>query len=327
MSIAQQTLLLIAAAGCLHGQSMQDPPQGVLDIRTDARLVNVPFRVQDHEGNIVAGLTRQDFEILDNGRPQPISHFAEEDSVPLTFEVLLEGRARSCQCLDQYLTAEKEAIQHFFTKFVRPSDAVLLASFGDGSLRVWQNYTSSMAVLGAALTRMAPKPRSTATSLFESVYGLATSSQADSPGRKLMLVLSTGLDYRTAKLSTAVKAARAAETTVVGLLYLDDSTLDCFLTNMAKGDAKSLYSGWKDNGTSNLRWLSQLTGGRFFEPGGKESLDTFLATTIAQARHQYAIGYPPPEPGKRSQFHRIEVHCRTHGVKVVARPGYYGDAL
>jgi Ca-activated chloride channel family protein len=282
-------------------------------------LVNVLFSVADRDGNRVGGLTRQDFEVFDNGRPQPITHFAEDDSAPLTFALLLQARASSCDCasrgLGPYLDLEKQAVELFLSGVFRPADTALLASLGDGGTKVWQSFTSSTGDLRSALALLAAEPDSGHTDLFDAVSVLTAKALMDRPGRKVLLILSDVTDYDIAKnWRNVVKAARDADTVIFGLDHLD-----------GRYPAKQVDSDWNRHG--NLQVLAESTGGRVFESRGTFPLGSFLAAIGDQARPQYALGYPPPEAGKKGDFHRIEVRCRRRGVRVRARSGYYEGAL
>lgn len=142
MRIARCSLIMIATAASLTSQPAQAPSEYAPVIHVDSRLVNVPFIVVDRNGNRVTGLTPADLEVLDDGRSQPISHFAEDDAAALTIQLLVQVEAHDCGCRSQYWPREKDTAELVITKFLRPSDTAMLATFGEGGLRIRQNDIS-----------------------------------------------------------------------------------------------------------------------------------------------------------------------------------------
>jgi Ca-activated chloride channel family protein len=329
MAVAERVLLFVAIAGLFRGQQPQAPPSTTLDVKVESRLVNVAFSVEDHKGNRISGLTRHDFEILDNGRPQPITHFAEDDPSPMTFALLVDVRSGPCGCPYHYLGAEKEGVRQILTRVVRPSDTALLATFGDGGTQVWQPFPSPTSDLLAAISQIGPAKPPGATQLFEAVSTLASKTLKNRPGRKVFVILSAGdFNFHDRKsLYSALKAAKNAEAVIFSLQYLDDFGITCYLNSGFKSrDAQKAYTSRNRQGGTNLQDLAQYTGGRMFRLSGKIPLESFLADMAGEIRQQYAIGFPPPAGGKSGDFHRIAIRCRKPGLTIRARSGYYADA-
>jgi len=145
------------------------PPQPALRVTT--RLVEVSVVAQDKKGQPIAGLTRDDFTLLDEGRPQPISVFSVELNQPLatspellppnTFSNRLEkgiGISRSATAilfdgLNTRVTDQAYARQQIikFLEQLEPQDRVALYALGRG-LRVLQDFTDTPGLLLSALS-------------------------------------------------------------------------------------------------------------------------------------------------------------------------------
>ena len=85
------TLLALFIPVCGHGQGGAAPSQqpagtqqGDITIRKNVSLVNVYFSVKDHHGALVPNLSKDSFEVLENGKPQTIKYFSAETDLPAT---------------------------------------------------------------------------------------------------------------------------------------------------------------------------------------------------------------------------------------------------
>lgn len=117
------------------------------DFSTDVKVVNVFATVRDKEGKIVRDLTKADFTLLEDERPQTIQYFAQESDLPLTLGLLVDT-SRSEQ---RMLGSEKEASRTFLEKVLREDkDKAFLIHF-DREIELLQDLTSSRAKLERAL--------------------------------------------------------------------------------------------------------------------------------------------------------------------------------
>lgn len=146
----------------------QDAPVPTLGETIDVSIVNLDVVVTDKNGNRVRGLTRDDFEVYENGVLQPVSNFAEYAAEPEAGRVAVEGGAPAAEIAPR----EKRTVMVFFEKMRLPQFSVdpLMAQLkstvrgmlGPGdqvSLVVWSRYggiaqvelTSDLAVFDHAL--------------------------------------------------------------------------------------------------------------------------------------------------------------------------------
>ncbi|HTW67024.1 MAG TPA: VWA domain-containing protein [Bryobacteraceae bacterium] len=294
------SLALVAAAGRIFAQSGGAPP-----IRVDVDLVNVLCTVSDKHGALVTDLTKDDFEIREDGKKQEIRYFSRETDLPLTVAMLVDVSGS----VHEVLADEREAAGRFFDTVLRPTDHALLLGFSS-TLVLWQNFTSSTQRLKSALERLHAMPfhglpplgqPMPGTLLYDAVYATARGKLAGVPGRKAMLIVSDGLDNGSQKhLDDAIEAVQATNTIVYGICY--------------EG---------KFSGCSFLKELAEPTGGRMFEAGKKRTLDEIFGVIESELRSQYSISFVPLNGARDGKFRKLHVRVLTPGLRVSARRGYY----
>jgi VWFA-related protein len=261
--------------------------------------------VTDKHGALVNNLGKDDFEIREDGKKRDIRYFARETDLPLTVAMLLDvsGSVR------QVLAGEREAAGRFFDTVLRPSDHAMLLGFSS-TMVLWQDFTSSSQRLKDALARLHAIPfhglpplgiAMPGTLLYDAVYATAKTKLAPVPGRKMMLIISDGLDNGSQKpLDEAIEAVQATNTIVYGICYGHDFF-----------------------GCSFLKNLSEPTGGRVFEAGRKQTLDQIFGAIEAELRSQYSIGFAPLNPAHDGKFRKLRVRVLKPKLHVEARSGYY----
>jgi len=293
-------LVLAASSGAFE---QAPPPEPA--IKVDVDVVNVLCTVYDKRGSLVQDLAKTDFEVLEKGRRQDIRYFARETDLPLTIALLVDvsGSVRDL------IGDEKDAAAQFLRAVIRPSDQALLLGFSS-TIVLWQDFTPSVERLGDALTRLravpfrglqqvgSPMP---GTLLYDSVLVTARDKLASLPGRKVMVIISDGLDEGSVNHSQdAIAAVQSANTIVYGICY---------------------QSGF--SGCDFLKDLATPTGGRMFQTGKKTPLATIFKTIEDELRSQYALGYVPVDRTHDGAFRKLQVKVLRHGLRVQARKGYY----
>ncbi len=303
--------LLYRAISVLAAFLQSAGPQGhETAIKVDVDVVNVLCTVRDKRGALITDLKQNDFKVLENGRPQQIRYFAQETNTPLTVALLVDvsGSVR------WFVEDEKGAVATFLEQVLRPDDQALLVGFSE-TIVLWQDLTSSTRLLDNALKRLRPirfkglpalGDPMPSTLLYEAVQRTAQEKLKNVSGRKVMVVISDGLDNGSrVHLDAAVEAVQATNTLVYGI---------CF------------QSGFP--GCSFLKDMSEPTGGRTFE-AKKIPVAKIFQIIEDETRGQYALGYVSTNGAHDGTFRKLQVHVLPKGLKAVARKGYYalpGDA-
>jgi len=303
MEISRRTFLL---AGALPLAAQQPT------FSADVNVVNLMATVRDRDGRIARDLTREDFDLHDNGKRQSISYFARESDLPLTIGLLVDT-SRSQRGV---LEPERKASFTFLDQVLREGrDAAFVAAF-DVRVRLLQAFTSSHAEVAAALERLRI-PDQVATVLFGAIRDTAESQMRPRQGRKAFIVLSDGVSVRdTTTLSTAIEYAQRADSIIYSILFAEH-----------RGTRRPVRAAGAGilalHGRKAMQRLAAETGGDFCEVLETNPITRIYANIEEALRNQYSIGYTPHAPGRSGEYRKIKLTARRKGLTVHTRDGYY----
>ena len=226
--------LIFALATPGFGQSPQ-AQDAAANIAVDVRVVTLPVTVRDSHGKIVRDLTKDDFVLQEDGRPQTIRYFSQEANLPLTLGLLVDTSYSQRYVLDQ----ERNASRSFLDQMLVPDkDKAFLIHF-DREVELLQDLTSHHDKLEAALDLLKTPSRDQERSndpddrdsrsghrheggalLYDSVY-LASNEVLKKPqGRKAIVILSDGVDRGSkTTLESAIESAQRSDTVVYCILF------------------------------------------------------------------------------------------------------------
>jgi VWFA-related protein len=247
-------IVLLLASQPLDSQQpaagSQQPPAIQQPIAVQVKVVNVLATVRDKHGNIVRGLTRNDFTLEEDGRPQEIRYFSQESDLPLTLGLLVDTSMSQRRVLGQ----ERDASATFLDQVLRVGKDQAFVIHFDREVELLQDLTSSREKLQAALNLLQTPQRSQqdrgdppdpgsqqwprgggregggrggwrggGTLLYDAVYLASKDVMAKQTGRKALIVLSDGVDRGSKKtLASAIEAAQRANTLVYSILFTDE---------------------------------------------------------------------------------------------------------
>ena len=117
-------------------------------ITVDVEVVNFLCTVRDRRGGFVNDLSKDEFQLREDGHPQEIRYFTREVDTPITVALLLDMSGSVSHILD----IEKNAASRFLAEVLRPTDRALFVTF-DQTVAIWQDLTSDLDRLNAALRR------------------------------------------------------------------------------------------------------------------------------------------------------------------------------
>src|SRR5215212_5671084 len=150
-------LILLAGAGLLAQAPSKAPiikPDEhdlPASIKVDVDLVSVLTSVRDKRGGLVANLEKNDFTVLEDGKPQTIKYFSRETDLPLTIGLLVDVSGSQRNLIE----VERNAASQFFSQVLRKKDEAFLIGFGSEA-ELLQDYTSSTRLLNEGLGRLRP---------------------------------------------------------------------------------------------------------------------------------------------------------------------------
>lgn len=311
------SLLLLSPPVLPQQKPAEDLPPS---ITVNVDIVNVLATVHDRHGALIPNLSKDDFTVLEDGKPQTIKYFSKETDVPLTIGLLVDVSASQRNLID----IERRAAHAFFSQVLRKKDEAFLISFGEDS-ELLQDYTNSPKLLQQGLNELrvnsgasgiGPGPVPTisqprGTVLFDAVYLAAHEKLRGEVGRKAMVLITDGIDEGSKlKVSDAIEAAQKSDAVIYSIQYYDASAygVGMFFGHM---------------GDSDLRKMSEETGGRVFKVDRKHPLEDVFKQIQDEMRSQYAIGYTPTNDVKDGSFRRLDIKVGDKNLKVQARKGYY----
>jgi VWFA-related protein len=290
-------------------------------IKVDVDVVSILASVRDKRGSLVPNLEKQDFTILEDGKPQEIKYFTKETDLPLTIGLLIDVSGSQRNLID----IEHNAASQFFAQVLRKKDEAFVIQFGEES-ELLQDYTNSTKLLNNALGQLRvssgvgglhPGPVPTAggprgTVLYDAVYLAANEKLRTEVGRKVIVVITDGVDQGSRlTLNQAVEAAQKADAVIYSIDYSDPSAYGGF----------GVFGG--GGGEGYLRKMSDETGGHVYKVDRKHSLDQIFKELQDEMRSQYAIGYTPANDNKDGSYRKLDIKLSNKDLKAQARKGYY----
>ncbi|MGA9813786.1 MAG: VWA domain-containing protein [Terriglobales bacterium] len=351
------------------GQSSRQPDsdansadQPLTTLSVQVKVVNVLATVRDKHGKIVDGLTKDDFTLTEDGRPQAIKYFVRETDLPLTLGMLVDTSMSQRRVLSE----ERDASESFLAQILREEQDKAFVIHFDREVELLQDLTASHEQLHAALESLAtpqftrtsgggggPGPgsgrgsRGGGTLLYDAVYLASDELMQKQPGRKALIVLSDGVDMGSKEsLDVAIESAQRANTIVYSILFRDDDAYGngggfgrtgISIPGMGgpgmgrggmggPGRGGRRYPQEHADGKKVLERISKETGGRLFEVSRKEPVNQIYSQIEEELRNQYNLGYTPDrENAVASGYHKIEVAGKKKDLVVQARDGYYGE--
>ncbi|MGA7832261.1 MAG: VWA domain-containing protein [Terracidiphilus sp.] len=279
-------------------------PAQDITLHMNVRLVNLSVTVTDQSGAIVSGLTKEDFAITEDGRPQKIAVFERLSELPLNLTLAIDtsGSVR------KDMSMEADAARRFARVLLRPQDQMSLLQFAT-NVRELTPFTNKFSQIDRGLGQLRGD---WATALYDAICQ-GSAGLGKKEGRRVLVIVSDGDD--TAKSSTYAQAVEQALRNEVMIYTIIDVPIEA-------------SAGRDLGGEHALISLAEETGGKSFyvSDGG---LDKAFAHVSDDLRTQYLLGYYPhhQEPGKI--FHRVQVtipRAAAQAFDIRHRTGYYADS-
>jgi Ca-activated chloride channel homolog len=293
-------LALACSAVAAGQQQRQEPQRPQPSFKAATQLVSIFATVVDAEKRLVPSLTQDDFEILDNEKPQTIALFNNEIQ-PITVVVMLDTSLSMTGSIELLRAAAEQ-----FVLRLLPADKGRLGAFND-KIQLSARFTSDRDELVSEIKDL---DFGNGTKLWEAV-GTALDELKGIEGRRVVLVFTDGDDTASnVGLGTIVDRARAEDVMVYAI-----------------GLESNFFNGQRMIRTQpdrGLRRIADETGGGYFEL--KKSSDlapTF--TRVAQELHsQYVLGFTPTVLDNR--VHKLAVRMKQPGMTARARKSYLAAA-
>src|SRR5579862_7476489 len=286
-------------------------------IRVQVNIVNLFATVRDKHKAIVTGLTKDDFEVYEDGQPQEITYFSAESNLPITVGMLIDTSGSEYNML----SAEKEAGSRFLARVLRKGDLAMVMTF-DTDIDLLADFTDDRGVLNRAINRaqinvpvggiivQGPLPTSGSggTNFYDAVYLAAHDKLSEEAGRKAIIVLTDAEDTGSKlRLEDAVEAAQRTDTVVHILLIGDTGHFN--------------LGGGVNEGVA--RKLTDETGGRTIVVRSEKNLRDAFNQISEELRSQYTIGYYPTNTAHDGSYRKVKVDVTRKDTDALTRRGYY----
>jgi VWFA-related protein len=284
--------------------------------KSGASTVVVYATVKDGNGKIITDLARDRFEVYDEGRPQPITTFAN-DVQPITVVMMLD---RSLSMVQNFTLVEQAA--ESFVDRLESGDKARIGSFSNRVEVDPPDFTSDKQQLRWILQTQLQDPGPTP---LWNAMGVAMTSLLHQTGRRVILVFTDGMDKplngssNNLSLKTVSKRADDEDVMVYGIGLVGDPFAG-FGGQFSRGGFGPRPRGTPDRPDPGLEKLAAASGGGYFELNDTADLKATFARVADELHHQYLLGFQPAKVDGKS--HPLDVRVKGEGLVVRARKSY-----
>jgi len=251
-----------------------------------ADLVLLDVSVKDAAGAHVPNLSRDNFQVYEDGKLQTITHFGRDD-VPVTVGLVIDTSG-SMQSKYNDVVIAALALIHASN----PRDEIFVVNFGDRvsyGLPDGTPFTGDPGQLRAALALGAPAGR---TALYDAILSSLDHLEQGKRDKKTMVLISDGGDNSSAHASDEVmRAVRESRATIYTIGIFD--------------------AGDQDRNPGLLRRLAHMSGGEAFFPAQLSAAIGICRQIASDIRTRYTMGYVPIRSGERGSLRKIRVTAST----------------
>lgn len=338
-------VLTIAAALLVSFAPAQERPQEQgFSFRSNVALTNVTVTVTDTNGHFVPGLTREDFEVYEDGVLQQTSHF-EAERVPVSLGLAVDT---SGSMIGEKWGAAQAALDRFLNDLLGSQDEVFLYRF-DNRPELVQPWTSDRRAAGRKLIGVQPRG---GTAMYDAVATAIPLAQRGTRRKKALVVISDGNDTSSQMRAPELTRLIQESEVLVYAVGIDasggSSSSHSARQPVQKVSAKpvplpfpgrkappappppaptSARSAPPRGGSTDrvnvdaLRAMTDDSGGRTEMVYSAQDIDPATAGIASELSQQYFLGYTSPAP-KDGKWHTIEVRVKKGSYLVRARRGF-----
>ena len=287
-------VLVTVAPAALPGQQ---------PIRIGVDLVNFGVVVTDRRGAPISGLTKDDFEVIERGKPQQIQFFSaggEAIAPPLHLGFLLDASGS----MDQDLRDVQTAAIKFLGQNEHAVDTTLVDFDTEIRTTIFRgdNYER--------LVERIRMRRAGGMTAFYDAMAVYLRNASVQDGQKIMVVYTDGGDTRsTITASDVTDLLKASDVTMYTLGYLEHQS-----------------SSYRSSAQMELQRFSQMTGGQAFFPSSLKELDAMYEKIVREMDARYILGYTSTDQKADGSWRPVEIKLKRadlKGVKLRTRPGYF----
>jgi len=280
------------------GEGLQQPPV----FRSAVDLVQVGVTVSDRKGGLVAQLTKDDFDVYEDGKKQTIQYFAigdpdAADQPEMHLGLLLDVSGS----MGEDMSFTKTAAIKFLNTLTDAVD-ITVVDF-DTEVRTARYGQSDFARL---IERIRQKKADGYTALYDAI-GTYLDGAAGQSGRKIMLVYTDGGDTRSSlQWHELLDLLKASDVTVYAIGMLEHQ-----------------LQSTKQQQRMTIQQMAEVTGGQAFFPTAVKELDKVYEKVVAEIRAQYTIGFQSTNEKTDGAWRKVEVKVARKDLRIRSRRGYF----
>ena len=275
----------------------QSPP-----IHANVNLVLLHVSVVGADGQFFPGLAAQNFRVFEDGAEQKVSVLRQEDA-PVSIGLLIDN---SGSMRDKRPNVNVAALT--FIRTSNPEDEAFVAHFNQNySFDLDKPFTNNLGELGKALEETESRG---STALYDAILNSLDRLKAGYNGKKVLLIVSDGQDNSSHNdLQATLERVKRSDVMIYAVgLFTDEEPASA------------------EHARHALTAITQATGGAAFFPDGAQQVADICTQIAYDIRHQYSVGYYPPNPGNRT-FRSVRVEVTppqgTEPLSVRTRTGYF----
>jgi Ca-activated chloride channel homolog len=292
---ASALVLACAASAVLIGQQPASPqPPGTF--KSGTQIVSLFVTVADAQKRLVPDLTKDEFEVFDNDKPQPLIFFQNETQ-PITVVVMLDTSGSMTGTIDLL----RQAAEQFLIRLL-PDDKGRVGAFND-KIQFSSRFTSDRDELVSDVKEL---DYGNGTKLWDAV-GASLDELKGIEGRRVVLVFTDGDDTEShTRLGTVIDRARAEEVMIYAI-----------------GLESNYFNGEhmvRSKPDSGLRKIADETGGGYFELKKTAELAPTFSRVAQELHSQYVLGFTPT--ALDGKVHKLTVRMKQPGMTARARRSY-----
>lgn len=292
-------LVATILATCLAYPSAQQAT-----FRAGTELVSITATVSDRRGQFLTDLTRDDFEILEDGKPQTLQQFARGDDLESGPDVHIGLLFDTSGSMDADIKMSRSAAIKFLNTMNYARDMTLVDF--DTEVRVTKFGQQDF-------PRLVERIRSRKPEGFTAMYdalGVYLDGANDVMGRKILVVFTDGGDTRSAiRFGDAMTLIRASDVMVYAIGFLQNQT-----------------SGSRTDQRLRLQQMATESGGSAFFPANMKEIEEAYDTIVSQVKSQYTLGYISTNTATDGRWRKVEIRVRPDAAKdsrIQSRKGYF----
>jgi Ca-activated chloride channel family protein len=272
--------------------------------RAGTELVSVAATITDRRGQFLTELSRDDFEIFEDGKPQTLQHFARGDDLESGPDLHIGLLFDTSGSMDSDIKMSRSAAIKFLNTMNHAEDMTLVDF--DTEVRVTKFSQQDF-------PRLVERIRSRKPEGFTAMYdalGVYLDGASEMTGRKILVVFTDGGDTRSAiRFGDAMTLIRASDVTVYAIGFLQNQS------SSARSDQRV-----------RLSQMANESGGTAFFPTSMQEIEEAYDTIVSQVRAQYTLGYVSTNTATNGHWRKVEIRVRPpagNGARIQARKGYF----